>query len=174
MQISQTNEQIQALSDLQAKCDIQAVTLLSCNVTRAKSGHSFKEPFSVRPALSNVSPSRRGDRILVEVSFEYSAWDASDPPERLFAVNCTFEVAYDLGGGYVPSEDQLSSFGRGTAVFNCWPYAREFLQNITSRMGHQAPALPHLRIVPKKAEPATQHVIEVAPEQAKLPIPETP
>jgi hypothetical protein len=169
MLISQTKEQIQALSAIQANCEIQSVTLLSCNVTRAKAGSKFKEPYSVKPALSNIATVRHEDLLIAEVSFEYSAWDASEPPERLFLVNCTFEVSYQLHDGYNPSAEQMASFGRGTAVFNCWPYAREFLRDITSRIGHQTPVLPLLRIVPKKAEPAAQQTIDTTATIAELP-----
>jgi hypothetical protein len=168
MLISQTKEQIQALSALQAKCEIQAVTLLSCTVARAKTPSSFKEPYSVKPALSNISFVRHGDSLVVEVSFEYSAWDSSEPPERLFLVNCSFEVSYKIDEDYYPSPEELSSFSRGTAVFNCWPYAREFLRDITARIGHQTPALPLLRIVPKKADVVAKLTIDTVATPPQL------
>jgi hypothetical protein len=154
IQISQTKEQIKALSSFQDHCELEGITLQSSNSVRAKAGSQFKEPFSVKPALSNIAPSLQGDFFVVEVSFEYTAWDSSEPSERLFLVNCTFEVAYRIRDGYVPTEEERSSFSRGTAVFNCWPYAREFLRDITARLGHQTPVLPLLRITPKKVEPA--------------------
>lgn len=152
MQLSQTQEQIDALSSLQSHCEIHDITLLSSTVIRAKAGNEFKAPFSAKPALSNVSWATRSGYLFVEVSFEYAAWDSSDPPERLFAVNCAFEVAYQLQNGFMPSESELASFARGTAVFNCWPYAREYLRDVTSRIGHRTPVLPLLRIVPKKPD----------------------
>lgn len=153
MQISQTKEQIKALSAFQDHCELEGITLQSSSSTRAKAGSQFKEPFAVKPALSNISSSLQGDFFVVEVSFEYTAWDSSEPSERLFLVNCTFEVAYRVRDTYVPSEEEKSSFSRGTAVFNCWPYAREFLRDVTARLGHQTPTLPLLRITPKKADP---------------------
>ena len=161
MLISQTKEQIQALSAIQAHCEIEGITLLSCDVKRAKAGSTrFKEPYSVKPAVSNIATSRQDGSLVVEVSFEYSAWDSSEPSERLFLVNCTFEVSYTLLHGYSPTPEQISSFGRGTAVFNCWPYAREFLRDITSRIGHQTPTLPLLRIVPKNIDVTTPKTID--------------
>ncbi len=150
--ISQTPEQIKALSAFQGHCEIQGIKLQSCNATSATAGTSFREPFSVKPALSNISSSVRGDQFVVDVSFEYAAWDSSETPQRLFQVNCTFEVVYQISDGYLPSDEERSSFSRGTAVFNCWSYAREFLRDITARLGHQTPVLPLLRIIPKKAE----------------------
>lgn len=166
MQISQTEQQIRALASLQANCDISNITLLSSSVTRAKAGSEFQEPYSVRPSLSNISYSLRGGVLVVEVSFEYSAWDSSEPPERLFLVNCTFEVSYQVRVGHAPTEEEISSFSRGTAVFNCWPYAREYLRDITARIGHQTPALPLLRIIPKNVE--SPKVLDVGPPPALL------
>ncbi len=151
MRISQTPKQIEALKSFQDHCEIESITLLSCDAVRAKCGTQFEEPFSVRPALTNISNSLQDREFIADVSFEYTAWDSSEPPTRLFAVNCTFEVCYRILDDYVPSEDERSSFSKGTAVFNCWPYAREFLREITERLGHQAPPLPLLRIVPKKS-----------------------
>jgi hypothetical protein len=125
---------------------------LSCNAIRAKGGAQFVEPFSARPMLSNVTGSQDNDHFIVEVSFEYSAWDSSDPQQRIFLINCTFEVCYRIRDSYTPTEAERQSFSRGTAVFNCWPYAREYFRDITARLGHPTPVLPLLRITPKKAE----------------------
>jgi hypothetical protein len=150
MRLSQTTEQIKALVTFQDHCEMEGITLQSCSASRAKAGVEFKEPFSARPALSNISSSFQGQNFVVEVSFEYTAWDSSDPSERIFKVDCTFEVSYRLRDNYQPTEDEKISFSKGTAVFNCWPYAREFLRDITGRLGHQTPTLPLLRITPKK------------------------
>jgi hypothetical protein len=159
MHISQTQEQIDALRAFQDHCEIESVTLQKCTATRAKAGTVFREPFSVKPVLSNVSSALQGEHLIVEVEFEYAAWDSAEPPERLFLVDCVFEVAYRIRDSYAPNESEKSTFSRGTAVFNCWPYAREFLRDITARLGHQTPVLPLLRITPKKA---------TSPESPKL------
>jgi hypothetical protein len=169
--ISQTPEQIKALTALQDNCEIDTITLESCSASRAKfHATPFKEPFSVKPALSNTTSSVQGQYLVVEVSFEYNAWDSSEPPERLFKVDCTFEVSYKLRDNYHPTDEEKSSFTKGTAVFNCWPYAREFLRDLTARLGHQTPALPLLRITPKKAVAAQTPKPQVAtsPPQAAI------
>jgi hypothetical protein len=171
MRISQTKEQIKALSAFQNHCEIESITLQSSTATRAKAGTEFKEPFLVKPALSNISSSLQGGQFVVEVSFEYTAWDSSEPPQRLFLVNCTFEVAYRIRDGYIPGDEEKSSFSRGTAVFNCWPYAREFLRDITARLGHQTPVLPLLRITPKKVNAETTPAVGASPTTAALPDP---
>lgn len=167
MELSQTEEQIRALGEFQNHCEIRDVTLLTCQCSRAKGGSVLIEPVSIKPSLSNISSHLERNSFVVEVSFEYAAWDSSEPPERAFQVNCTFEAVYEMMDGYEPSEDAKRSFSRGTAVFNCWPYAREFLRDITARLGHQTPVLPLLRITPKVSE-STQDVIESSSQQQML------
>lgn len=158
MRLSQTTEQIKALVSFQDHCEMDGITLQSCSASRAKAGAVFVEPFAVKPVLSNIASSFQGQKFVVEVSFEYTAWDSSEPSERMFKVDCTFEVLYRLRDDYQPTDEEKMSFSKGTAVFNCWPYAREFLRDITARLGHQTPALPLLRIIPKK--PAPQPTID--------------
>ncbi len=175
MRLSQTTEEIKALTAFQNHCEIEGITLQSCNATRAKAGSAFKEPFEVKPALSNIASSFQGQNFVVEVSFEYTAWDSSEPPERLFKVDCTFEVSYRLRDEYQPNDEEKSSFSKGTALFNCWPYAREFLRDVTARLGHATPALPLLRISPKppknQAATTAAQQIEPQPKSESLPTP---
>ena len=179
MRLSQTTEEIKALTAFQDHCEIEGITLQSCTATRAKAGSTFKEPFAVKPALSNIASSFQGQNFVVEVSFEYTAWDSAEPSERLFKVDCTFEVSYRLRDEYHPTDEEKSSFSKGTAVFNCWPYAREFLRDVTARLGHTTPALPLLRISPKKPPkpqppPGTQQEIAPQPKPGALPAPLSP
>lgn len=166
MRISQTTEQISALRSFQDHCEIESISLLSSNARRAKTGVSFVEPYSVRPSLSSVSSAQDGNLFIVDVSFDYSAWDSSEPSMQLFQVACTFEVCYRLREDYAPTEEEKTSFSRGTAVFNCWPYAREFFRDITARLGQIAPALPLLRIIPKQThQPAEQQPVLESPKK---------
>ena len=167
MRLSQTNEQIRALSEFQNHCEIEEITLQACTATRAKVGTELKEPLSIQPALSNISAHLESDRFVVEVSFEYAAWDSSEPRERAFFVTGVFEASYKMLDDYTPTNEEKTSFARGTAVFNCWPYAREFFRDITSRIGHQAPLLPLLRITPAKTESRSA----VQPEDPSLTCP---
>ena len=77
--------------------------------------------------------------------------DANKAP--VFSVECVYELCYRLKEDYKPQADEIEAFKNGNAVFNCWPYFREFFQNLTARMGQTPPPLPLLRIVPKPATP---------------------
>jgi len=160
IRLAQTSEQFSALRRFQDQCELEMITLQACNATRGEAGTSYVEPYSIRPAISNISSSQNGKLFVVKISFDYDAWDSSEPSQRLFQVNCTFEVSYQLRDGYIPTEEERLSFSRGTAVFNCWSYAREFFRDMTARLGHSAPVLPLLRIIPKQQPPSEPVVLE--------------
>jgi hypothetical protein len=129
---------------------------------------SLQEPFKLvqtHGARANVADRR----FNVEVAFHFQCFDASEANAPLFSVECTFDLNYELEEGYQPTADAIEAFKNGNAIFNCWPYARECVQSITSRMSLRPPPLPLLRIIPKQAEPKPAEPIKVpVPSEPKL------
>jgi hypothetical protein len=85
-------------------------------------------------------------------------------------VECAFDLDYELADkSFQPSPESVTAFKDGNAVFNCWPYTREFVHNMAARMGLELPPLPLLRIVPKQAasEP-------LPPKEQRKPAPKRP
>jgi len=76
---------------------------------------------------------------------------------KVFSVECAYELCYGLEEGYRPEGNEIEAFKNGNAIFNCWPYFREFFQNLTSRMDQAPPPLPFLRVAPRP-------VVSTAPE----------
>ncbi len=90
---------------------------------------SSRTLFNTGPVHSErrTAPAPHRLRYTSSVARMWLTLKLSEWVPQLFAVNCTFEVAYELRpAGFVPSPEQLTSFSRGTAVFNCWPYAPKY------------------------------------------------
>ena len=51
--------------------------------------------FPAKPMLSNVSFSQRGEQFIVDVDFQYSAWDSSEPQQRLFS-RSRFAIEFEM------------------------------------------------------------------------------
>jgi hypothetical protein len=69
-----------------------------------------------------------------------------DPKARPFVVvKVSFEVSYRLPEGFDASAQELEDFAQVNAVFNVWPYCREFIQTTTARMGLPPIVLPLFR-----------------------------
>jgi len=75
-------------------------------------------------------------------------------PEQVLAIECAFEVDYALQGDFQPSPDQVKAFREGNAVFNVWPFFREYVHNQMQRMGLPPLTAPFLRIEPRSRHAA--------------------
>lgn len=147
--IQQELAQLKSAFELQMHAELTSVRLKECRAAGpsddcdAESGLSL----AMRHEVNKLeSPS---GQLCVDVALHFEANTAGEVARRLFEIDCTFELNYVLDGGYLPTVDQVNAFKDGNAVFNCWPYAREFVQNLTTRMGLQVPPLPLLRVLPR-------------------------
>ena len=146
MLISPTREEFKAAQSLQTHCELDHIALLRGSGSRAPAGTQLSEPYTLNESHSSTAR-LINDVLAVEVSFEAFAVDAKKI--KVFSVECAYELCYGLKEGYRPEESGVEAFKNGNAIFNCWPYFREFFQNLTSRMGHTPPPLPFLRVAPK-------------------------
>lgn len=115
---------------------------------------------------SNLLPDTPEHPIGIE--FDFRSKQAESPPELLriavsfrmagtpegtkipvVSVESVFEADYLLREGYVPTQAAASAFKDGTAIFNTWPYFREYLQSSLQRLGLPPLTAPFLRIQPK-------------------------
>ena len=65
-------------------------------------------------------------------------------------VECAYAADYTIiRDGFVPSSEQAKAFREGNAIFNLWPYFREYLQSSLLKMGLPALTAPFLCLRPK-------------------------
>lgn len=70
-------------------------------------------------------------------------------PEPVVLVECAYEVDYVLREGFEITPEHVRAFKDGNAIFNAWPYFREYLQSNLQRMGLPPLTAPFLRLQPK-------------------------
>jgi len=92
---------------------------------------------------------REGDHLTIDTDFKFTLMSGEQESQPLFLIECQFEAQYALAEGFDPSEQQIQAFQSANAVFNCWPFFREFVQNTATRMNFPPPPVPFLRIVRK-------------------------
>jgi preprotein translocase subunit SecB len=64
----------------------------------------------------------------------------------------TYNVLYKLIGDEPPVEADITQFASANGAYHSWPFVRETIYGLTSRMGFPPYTLPVLSFVPKKAE----------------------
>lgn len=161
--ISQGKDEVQAAHRFQVSAELKDVQLLDCSASSSESTAQLKGQLrlglKMEPAVLNISEgeARFSVRIIV---FGDLADAPADKEAHLFQVVCRYALVYELRAGYIPSQQELDAFKDGNAIFHCWPYTRELVQNLTMRMGLPIPPMPFLRLAPKpepkKANPKRQ------------------
>jgi hypothetical protein len=150
MIISQSAAEIKAGHILQSKSELESICLGKCDATAMNATTSLVRPFLAKISHSSVTELDK-ERLVVSVTFDCQIYDSTANPVTFCHITCTFTLNYRfVDKSYEATEESLNAFKDGNAVFNCWPYVREFIQNTTARMNLDPPPLPLLRIVPKK------------------------
>ncbi|HUA84656.1 MAG TPA: hypothetical protein VMB85_12400 [Bryobacteraceae bacterium] len=157
MIISQEYRDVEAARELIARSELKRVRLRRCFADLQGEEEVLKEPFGLAQS-HNTSATVLENLLRVEVAFNFQAFDASEAKVSLFSVQCSFELDYQIEEGFRPEQEAINAFKDGNAVYNCWPYARECVQNLTGRMALRPPPLPLLRVIhkpkPKMAKPS--------------------
>lgn len=85
----------------------------------------------------------------------------------IVAISACLELGYRVPADFEVSKEELSEFGNVNAVFNAWPYWREFVQSSIGRMGLPPVVLPVFRLPKKKAktEESTKPEATTTPER---------
>jgi hypothetical protein len=85
----------------------------------------------------------------IEVTFKIEVLSAGDDEKPQAEVRATFELSYRIPSDESFSADALAAFARTNAVFNAWPYWREFVQATLARMLMPALTIPLFRLLPR-------------------------
>lgn len=150
---------MQLAFELHTHAEIESVRLRKSRVVSRPLIEPLRSPIALRLThRSRQAPAPEG-LLRLEIDFHVSgtegkapsAGDSGSANEPLMLAECTWEVDYRLAEGYQPDRRTVKAFKDGNAVFNCWPYFREYVQSTVTRMNLPPLTLPLLRLSPKPA-----------------------
>lgn len=122
----------------------------------------------IRISHRTLGSNIRDQRLFLPVAFEYeitasrtadnesdafdSQSDAVGEHKRapFLKISCTLVLEYSLRPEFSPTENQIRAFHEGNAVFNCWPFFREYVQSSAARMSVPPLPVPFLRLQAKE------------------------
>ena len=157
--IEQDEETFRSASEFSTHAELDRVTLLDASLKKAVDTSSLSRPLELRihyePGLAAV----KSGCANLQIRFEFRATDASGDAPDVIALACTLEASYSLEKDYKPGSNAIDAFHRANAVFNSWPFFREYVQSTVVRMNMPAPPVPLLRLLvtPKESPKAAPH-----------------
>jgi len=151
--IQQSPDEVQHSFNLQRRAEIISVNLNAASIASYPQGHESGRDLSIRVGHESKGKMMEDGALATNIEFALVASPEDDDSIRVFSIKCTFRITYQLDEGYQPTSQEIKAFAGANAVFNAWPYFREFAQNACVRMGIPAtPTVPFLKLVPKAQE----------------------
>lgn len=155
--IQQTAEQARLAFELHTHAEIQSIRLRKARLLSGTPLEADIGPIALRLHQKARQVQAADNLLRLEIDFRLEGrQEAGDPktgPQKngqpFVLVECTWEVDYRLADGYQPDPKTIKAFKDGNAIFNCWPYFREFVQNAVTRMNLPPVTVPLLRLLPK-------------------------
>ncbi len=149
--ISQTKEQTDLAVSVHQNAQIVDVRLARAKFAADRPAIALREPIEVSMDFKAKRIEDTPAQLVVEVSFRLTGLKKQNPSKSrtTVCIECTFEMSYELKAGFNPTPEQVSAFKDGNAIFNCWPYCRQYVQETIQRMGYPPLILPFLRVQTK-------------------------
>jgi hypothetical protein len=158
--IEQTSDQAKLAFELHQNASIQLLRITRAKLNSQLTPEGPGAPLSVAFTFKSKRVHAPFEVLRLEVAFrmtgteELNPDDASARPEGVRAeaaapallIDCVYEVDYQLHEGFAPTEPHIRAFKDGNAIFNAWPYFREYLHTSLQRMGLPPLTAPFLRL----------------------------
>ena len=110
-------------------------------------------------STEDLTPEKGKNLRFILCNFRVAAFSDKEPSKLVMKIEASFCTSYvkkpDI---FLPMEDDdslltyVEYLRTINPISNAWPYWREFVQSMSSRMGFPALTVPLLEIVPKKTE----------------------
>lgn len=128
---------------LQARLHLKDISLYECAAKGAGPPHAAVDPVPLTADLDSAVSLMNDSGIDFAVTLRVACED-----ELIFHIQTTFLVRYRFFDPARPaSKTELKAFCKSYPAIAAWPYIRETVQALASRMGFPTEPLPLLRLV---------------------------
>jgi hypothetical protein len=165
--IEQDKNQAQLAYALQSQTDIDTIRLMESRIACKVAPENVRFPLQIALRHQAEDAVVSGRSLTIPIRFGFKAF-TEDERTEVIVVTCRLAVAYELAEGYSPTPEQIEAFSQGNAIFNCWTYFREYVQNSVARMNYPPVTIPFLRMVPKAITETSAPVPKVIETAAQI------
>lgn len=150
MIIRRTKEELKSLNIVANNSNLSRIFLLRSGVERSIDANTYDQ---VNGQIEFEGDLIENEKEYFNAKVSFTAKGLSDEGKDIVAINCEYVLSYVVKANTELFESDLSNFCNTNAIYNAWPYVREFVQSICDRMAVPAITLPLLRIVPERSSP---------------------
>jgi hypothetical protein len=161
--IEQTQDEAKLAFEVHQNADISRIRLAHAKLASQAIDTAPKTQIEVVFNFKSKPMIAPPDVLRLEIAFRMAGIEEKeageeDAPEKtsdnkkaepVILVECAYEADYVLREGFEITSEHVKAFKDGNAIFNAWPYFREYLQSNLQRMGLPPLTAPFLRLQPK-------------------------
>lgn len=156
--IEQNQDETKLAFELNQNAAIGRMRLARAKVASQAMDEGLKPPIAVMFNFKSKPINAPANVLRLEIAFRMAGVEEKEEgkkgtpekkPEPVVLVECAYEADYVLREGFSITPEHVKAFKDGNAIFNAWPYFREYLQNDLQRMGLPPLTAPFLRLQPK-------------------------
>lgn len=126
-----------------ARAELRDVRLLNCSVKHTLKAAKFSKEVSLS-VNGNTSIDEESRHIEIQAIFSLTATAKGDPKQALH-MEFAYALLYEVDSLDGLENRHFEEFTRWIALNNAFPYAREFVQSMTMRLGLHPIKLPLFR-----------------------------
>jgi len=126
--------------------EIKSLTLIECAASRSSQlpeGGKRKAELAVTKVAHVLSEEEHELQVQIEFGLTIKPVDSGD---QKLEVKATFAINYSMKGSAEFAQSEYQAFAELNGVHNAWPFWREFVLNLTSRMGIRPIVIPVHRV----------------------------
>lgn len=127
---------------------IEGIRLANAKLTSGEADWAASEALNVSFRFKSKVVELVQTLMRIEVAFRMTG-EAKETGAKVVRVDCVFEGRYGLNPEFAFTKEHAEAFANGNAIFNAWPYFREYLQSSLARMGYPTLVAPFLVMRPK-------------------------
>jgi preprotein translocase subunit SecB len=152
--LAETGESLdmEAIARVAQKAVLDEIHLVDAQISRDPLISSPEALTLEHRCSTKILQSKEDKNILpILCNFRVVAFSGKSTDKILMSIEASLWTSYVLKPIKDFNPDDIEHFAKINPIYNAWPYWREFVQNMTIRMGFPALTIPLLKIMPKKA-----------------------
>jgi len=140
-----------------ARSELQNISLVDSNATLSptfveRGYHVSSEGWSIDVGFDRRKVWLKGKTLCTLIRFKFAAKErGAGAKTPVVSITATFFAEYQLAEGFLPDTKEQRAFLATNAIFNCWPFWREYVKSTATRMNLPPLTLPFFRILPRDA-----------------------
>jgi hypothetical protein len=156
---------VAAVARVAHRVELKDIRLLEINASGAARNQGVLQPL-VNHQCEGVLRSPK----LIEVVCHYQ-FTATQGEAQAVAAKFSYLILYDLTGDEPVLDSDLKEFAFANGTYHSWPFARQLLFDLTSRLAYLPYSLPVFKFIqrPRPAKPAEEVKVDPSPEEKAKP-----